>query len=47
MGGLSADKAFENGPFIDPTNKGGPAFAETYVTESAVNMKRVEVVFEF
>jgi hypothetical protein len=47
MVGLSADKTLENGPFVDPTNKCGSAFAETYVTESAVNVKRVEVVFEF
>jgi hypothetical protein len=44
---LSADKALENGPFVDPTNKCGSAFAETNVTKSAINMKRVEVVFEF
>jgi hypothetical protein len=44
---LSANKALEKGPFIHPANKQGSAFADTDVTESAVNMKRVEVVFYF
>jgi hypothetical protein len=44
---LSAQKALEDGTFIDAANKYGSAFTETYITESTVNMERVEVVFEF
>ncbi|HEX9909573.1 MAG TPA: hypothetical protein VGA86_01710 [Desulfatiglandales bacterium] len=44
---MSADKALENGTFIDAANKYGSAFAETYITESAIDMERVEIVFDF
>jgi hypothetical protein len=44
---LSAEKALENGTLIDAANRRGSAFTETYVTESAIDMERVEIVFEF
>jgi len=43
---LPADKALEKGAFIDAANGYGSAFAETYITESAIDMERVEVVFD-
>jgi hypothetical protein len=44
---LSADKAFKKGLFVDAANKPGSAFADTEVSESAVNMERVKIVFDF
>jgi hypothetical protein len=43
---LSAEKAIENGTFIDAAKRYGSAFAETDITESAIDMERVEVVFD-
>jgi hypothetical protein len=37
----------EKGPFVNPANKCGSAFAEPYIAESTVNVERVEVMFEF
>jgi len=44
---LSANKALEKGPLVDAAKNAGSAFAETYVTESAVDVEGVEIVFEF
>jgi hypothetical protein len=43
---LSADKAPEQGPFIELAHHGSSAFAETDVAKSAVNVEGVEIVFE-
>ena len=47
LGALSANEMLEKGPFVNPANKCGSAFAETYVTESTVDVERVEIMFEF
>jgi hypothetical protein len=44
---LSANKALEQDFFVDTADRPGPTFAETDVTEPAVNMERVEIVFDF
>jgi hypothetical protein len=44
---LPADKALEKGLLVNATNIPGSAFADTEVSESAVNMERIKVVFNF
>jgi hypothetical protein len=44
---LSANKALEKDPLVDAAKNAGSALAETYVTEPAVDVERVDVVFEF
>jgi hypothetical protein len=44
---LSANKALKKDFFVDTADRSGSTFAETDVPEPAVNMERVEVVFDF
>jgi hypothetical protein len=47
FGICSANKALKKDAFVETANRSGSAFAEPDVTKPAVNMERVEVVFDF
>jgi hypothetical protein len=44
---LPANKGLEKDPLVGTAKNAGSTFAETDVTESAVDVERVEIVFDF